>query len=617
MNGLEHSKRHLVSMSIMLIAALGLTACDNSQSEQASGDGNDVVGTAHAHDDPNEKCYICDANLREKGRLWCKEHGRYEDRCWICQPQLEDKSRLYCKEHFLYEDECYICHPELLKKKQPANGDGKKTSHLPDSPLDPSTGAAAPSVPALFCKEHGVAEHECGICQPQLASGLKPGGSMKVRFASKASTMKAGVRTELPRETESAPTITAFCQVRYNQNKLAHITPRASGIVGNVVVDVGSEVKAGDVLAVLESPVLAEAKSDYLAKLQAVELAQIDLDRSHVVHANTKKALALLESKPRLDELSQLSGLDLGLNRKALLGAHAAFVAAKAGYEREKQLLADNISSKAEYQTAEAAYQTAWANHLATRDDVAFSSKRDVESKSRAVKTATFALESARRRLVTLGLSGTEVEAISTETNGNLSRHELRAPYDGTIVERKAVSGESVETGDPLFTLADLSKMWMTLSIPADQISLVTKGRSIEAVIPNLPGVVVKGTVVWVDTSVDERTRMVNARAVVPNPDGQLKAGMFGEADIAVGTGSRALRVPKSALQRFERQPYVFVKLEDDLYALRRVTLGSKSDAAFDIVAGIQPKDQIVVAGTFTVMSEFLKSRLGAGCVDD
>ena len=92
---------------------------------------------------------------------------------------------------------------------------------------------------------------------------------------------------------------------------------------------------------------------------------------------------------------------------------------------------------------------------------------------------------------------------------------------------------------------------------------------------------------------------------------------MFGEADIAVGSASRALRVPKSAVQRFERQPYVFVKLEDDLSALRRVALGHKSDTAFDIVAGIQPQDQVVVAGTFTVMSEYLKSRLGAGCVDD
>lgn len=68
------------------------------------------------HDAPKEWCFICDASLREKGRLWCKEHDRYEDRCWECHPDQQDKSRLWCKEHSLYEDECSLCHPELKKK---------------------------------------------------------------------------------------------------------------------------------------------------------------------------------------------------------------------------------------------------------------------------------------------------------------------------------------------------------------------------------------------------------------------------------------------------------------------------------------------------------------------
>ena len=68
------------------------------------------------HGAPDADCFICHPELREKGRLWCKEHNRYEDRCWECHPDAQDKSRLYCKEHSLYEDECFICHPELKKK---------------------------------------------------------------------------------------------------------------------------------------------------------------------------------------------------------------------------------------------------------------------------------------------------------------------------------------------------------------------------------------------------------------------------------------------------------------------------------------------------------------------
>ena len=74
---------------------------------------------------------------------------------------------------------------------------------------------------------------------------------------------------------------------------------------------------------------------------------------------------------------------------------------------------------------------------------------------------------------------------------------------------------------------------------------------------------------------------------------------------------------PKDALQKFERNPYLFVKVEDDLYDLRRVSIGNKTVSTIDVISGIQSDEQVVVAGTFTMMSEFLKSRLGAGCVDD
>ncbi|MCO4779030.1 MAG: hypothetical protein KC471_01465 [Flavobacteriaceae bacterium] len=83
--------------------------------------GNDgqlpVEQNVHKHEVKGESCYLCDSSKREKGRLWCKEHNRYENRCWICQPQLRDEKRQYCKEHLLYEDECMYCNSDFKKKK--------------------------------------------------------------------------------------------------------------------------------------------------------------------------------------------------------------------------------------------------------------------------------------------------------------------------------------------------------------------------------------------------------------------------------------------------------------------------------------------------------------------
>lgn len=110
---------------------------------------------------------------------------------------------------------------------------------------------------------------------------------------------------------------------------------------------------------------------------------------------------------------------------------------------------------------------------------------------------------------------------------------------------------------------------------------------------------------------------MVEARAVVPNVAGLLRNNLFGEARIILSTEAQALTVPIDAVQRIENRPFVFVKLEEDLYGLRRVDVGIKEYNRIQITAGLSPTESVVVIGGSTMLSEFLKSRLGAGCVHD
>jgi cobalt-zinc-cadmium efflux system membrane fusion protein len=180
------------------------------------------------------------------------------------------------------------------------------------------------------------------------------------------------------------------------------------------------------------------------------------------------------------------------------------------------------------------------------------------------------------------------------------------------------VVGEAVQPGESVFSLADLSSMWLSLSIPADRAGLIRKGLSVEATFSGLSREVVRGEITWVNTSIDEKSRMLRARAVVSNGDRKLSAGMFGDARVFVADARSAVDVPKEAIQRFENKLYVFVKLEDDLYSLRRVaTVEGPSRDMVAVVEGLQANEPVVATGAFTVMSEFLKSRLGAGCVDD
>lgn len=503
------------------LVTLALVSCGESKSGkgQPSSQDSTKASSAHRHDTPGETCFICDGTKREPGRLWCTEHVRYEDRCWECQPQLEEKGRLYCNEHSLYEDECFLCHPELKE-----DSDDKKNSML-DPPTNSDSG--------LFCQEHRVPEAECGICQPQLTADLEPGDELKVRFESTRSASKAGVQTVPARRATVQASVPAFCEISYNENALARITPLAEGIVRKVLVDVGQDVETGDVLVEVHSTEVASAKAAFAA-------AVVDLDLKEVA------------------------------------------------CRREERLAKKNISSEKEVQEADA-----------------------------ACKIAVLTLSTATQKLLNYGFTAEEVAAIEEDRDTSAVLL-VRAPYAGTLVERSAVLGEAVQPGDGLFTLADLSSMWLSLSIPADQAVQLRKGLAVEATFRGLSGETTRGEITWINTSIDERSRMLRARAVVSNARRELSAGMFGDARVLVADAQATVDVPKDAIQRFENKPYVFVKLEDDLYSLRRVaTVERPSKDSVAVIAGLRADEPVVAVGGFTVMSEFLKSRLGAGCVDD
>ncbi len=478
------------------------------------------VSTAHTHDNLEETCFICDPSKRDKGRLWCREHSRYEDRCWLCHPELEDKDRLFCKEHALYEDECFLCHPELESGNESARS------------LPPVGGGGEAATAALFCNEHGVPEAECAICQPDLAKMLNPGESMKVRFPSEEAADKAGVRTAIPPFTKAAPGIKAYCEVEFNRNRMARVTPLAGGIIHEVLRDVGDEVEEGDVLVLLHSAEGAAAKSDYLA--------------------------ALIEQDIRSET-----------------------------FEREKRLKEQKISAEREFLDAEAAH-----------------------------RTARLTAKNLRHKLLNLGLTEQEIARIEKEQDASADL-EIRAPFAGTLVERDAVCGEAIEDGHALFTVAELSTRWLALSVPARYIDQLHVGQTVEARFADLPGSVYTGGITWIDSAVNPLTRMVRARALVEDPERRAKTGLFGEVRILNGDERSAAIVPRDTVQRHEGADFVFVQDAPDLFSLRRVALGDSDGEVIHIVAGVEPDEPIVVENSFIVMSEFLKSRLGAGCVDE
>jgi cobalt-zinc-cadmium efflux system membrane fusion protein len=248
--------------------------------------------------------------------------------------------------------------------------------------------------------------------------------------------------------------------------------------------------------------------------------------------------------------------------------------------ERERKLRADRVTSEKDLQEAEAAHR------------------------------------SACQQLRTLGFTEEQIDVLSGKPQEQVLM-EVRAPFAGEIVERMAVRGSLVDAGKPLFTLVDHSTVWAMLQVPEGTLARVKVGQTVELRVDSLPGKEFKGKLTWIGPAVDERTRMARARAEFANPDRLLKDKMFATARILTRQAEGAMLVPSSAIQHVEGRPFVFVKLTEDLFDARAVTLGAKFDGQQEVLAGVTPEEEIAVSHAFAIKSAMLMSRLGAGCADD
>ena len=233
-----------------------------------------------------------------------------------------------------------------------------------------------------------------------------------------------------------------------------------------------------------------------------------------------------------------------------------------------------------------------------------------------ALQEAEASHQAACQQLRTLGFTEHQIDEIGQKPEQQILM-DVRAPFEGEIVERMAVRGSLVDAGKPLFTIVDRSTMWAMLQVPEAAVGRVQPGQAVELRLDSLPSRVFAGKLTWVGPAVDERTRMARARAEFPNPDGLLKDKMFATARILTRQVAAALLVPAAAIQHFEGRAFVFVKREEDLFDARAVALGAKAGGKLEVLAGLQPQERVAVNHAFAIKSAMLMSRLGAGCADD
>jgi cobalt-zinc-cadmium efflux system membrane fusion protein len=188
----------------------------------------------------------------------------------------------------------------------------------------------------------------------------------------------------------------------------------------------------------------------------------------------------------------------------------------------------------------------------------------------------------------------------------------LRAPFTGEVIERNATVGEVVDSTKILFTLADLSTVWVRADFPEHQVARLRKGLPIELRVAAYPKEVFRGTVTYVAAVVDPATRTLMVRSDVPNPDGRLRPEMFAEVSLLIEE-QPVLAVTRAALQQVGGRAVVFAVVGPRRFEQREITVGQTAGDYVEVTGGLVDGDEVVTEGSYALKSELLREQMPAG----
>jgi len=281
--------------------------------------------------------------------------------------------------------------------------------------------------------------------------------------------------------------------------------------------------------------------------------------------------------------LAVLDSVELGKAKADYLKFQALTRVQEKNYQRERRLFEQKISSQKEVLDAEAAYLSAKAE-----------------------------FEAAHAILHLYGLSSEDTHRLAWQGREPISQFPLISPFSGVVAEKGLTIGEMVSPDHHVYTIADLSTLWIQLEVYEKDLAKVHTGQDVVVTTESYPAETFHGTVTYIGSLLNETTRTVPARVEIPNPQGRLKPGMFATALIASRGQSTAtgLTVPTGAVQRVGGRAVVFVPSGDGAFTKREVVLGEQGDGWGEVREGVEEGERVVTDGSFTLKSELLKATL-------
>ncbi|MCB2212184.1 efflux RND transporter periplasmic adaptor subunit [bacterium] len=264
----------------------------------------------------------------------------------------------------------------------------------------------------------------------------------------------------------------------------------------------------------------------------------------------------------------------------------------------------DLLEAREQLRLAEATY-----NRVQSLREDGIASIEELQMAEREKQGAVISLRSAEQVLHALGIDEDRIQTIDSDPSVELSHHELLAPFNGRVIQRRIVQGERVAEETDAFIIADLSSVWVDARVYPRDLGMIREQMPVVVIagygIPN-----VSGNLNYVGPIVGEETRTAVARTEVTNPNGLLRPGLFVTVKVATEEFPVEIAVPRTSLVMLEGKPHLFVR-EGDEFKPVEVVIGMENETHVEIVDGLVVGQTYVSKNGFTLKAEMGKGELG------
>jgi RND family efflux transporter MFP subunit len=210
-------------------------------------------------------------------------------------------------------------------------------------------------------------------------------------------------------------------------------------------------------------------------------------------------------------------------------------------------------------------------------------------------------VQASQRKLELWGISGNQISAPEAKGVPHVT---IYAYVSGTVIDRKVTQGQYVNAGDTLFTVADLSQVWIKADVYEEQLPQIHPGQQVDLTAESLPDRTLHGHVDFIEPSANPQTRTVPVHVHVANPGMRLLPGMFVTATFVSRAAQPSIVVPRSAVLDTGTRKIVYLARPNGVFEAREVQVGAPTEDLFPVSAGLELGDKVVLSGNFLIDSQ-------------